>query len=220
MTTPDDKRTSRAKGHRWFAAVYDLMAAPEERRFMGDVRAELAGGTQGKVLEIGAGTGLNFPYYRNDAEVIASEPDPYMRQRAQRRLAESRKRIDLREATAEELPFESDSFDSVVGTLVMCSVPHPQRALAEIRRVLKPGGEYRFYEHVRYENAFGAFWQDAVSPVWRWFAAGCHPNRNTVQAIKDAGFSITQLEKTKPLPPVPPMIFSRLHVKGIARSPD
>jgi len=187
---------------------------------MSAVREELAGGAQGKVLEIGAGTGLNFPHYRDDVEVIATEPDPYMRQRAQRRLAESGKNIELREASAEELPFDSDSFDTVVGTLVMCSIPHPQRALAEIRRVLKAGGEYRFYEHVRYESAFGALWQDAVLPVWRWFAAGCHPNRNTVRAVKDAGFNITQLEKTNPLPPVPPMIFSRLHVKGIARRPD
>src|SRR5437870_13357225 len=122
------------------------MAAPEERRFMSAVREELAGGAQGKVLEIGAGTGLNFPHDRDDVEVIATEPDPYMRQRAQRRLAESGKNIELREASAEELPFDSDSFDTVVGTLVMCSIPHPQRALAEIRRVLKAGGEYRFYE--------------------------------------------------------------------------
>jgi ubiquinone/menaquinone biosynthesis C-methylase UbiE len=208
------------KGHRWFAAIYDLMAAPEERRFMGDVRADVAGHARGKVLEIGAGTGLNFPYYPEDVEVIATEPDPYMRQRAQRRLTDLGKRIELRDSSAEELPFENDSFDTVVGTLVMCSVPRPQRALAEIRRVLKPGGEYRFYEHVRYESAFGAFWQDAALPVWSWFAAGCHPNRNTVQAIQNAGFAIAQLEKTKPLPPVPPMIFSRPHVKGIANSAD
>ena len=141
-------------------------------------------------------------------------------QRAQRRVSESGKYIELREASAEELPFESDSFDTVVGTLVMCSVPHPQRALAEIKRVLKPGGEYRFYEHVRYESAFGAFWQDAVMPVWRWFAAGCHPNRDTVQAIRNAGFNVVELEKSKPLPPLPPMVFARPHVKGIAKSPD
>ena len=208
------------KGHKWFAAIYDRMSAPEERRFMGEVRAELAGGARGKILEIGAGTGLNFPHYRDGAEVIATEPDPYMRQRAQRRLMEAGRHIELREASAEELPFESDSFDTVVGTLVMCSVPNPQRALAEIKRVLKPGGEYRFYEHVRYESAFGAFWQDAVLPVWRWFAAGCHPNRDTVQAIRNAGFDVVELEKSKPLPPVPPMVFARPHVKGIAKSPD
>ncbi len=220
MTTRVEQAASKKKGHRWFAAIYDLMAAPEERRFMGDVRAEIAGGAKGKVLEIGAGTGLNFPYYRNDAEVIATEPDPYMRQRGRRRLAESVKHIELREASAEKLPFESDSFDTVVGTLVMCSVPHPERALAEIRRVLKPGGEYRFYEHVRYRNRFGAFWQDLILPVWRWCGAGCHPNRDTGRLIREAGFEITQSECSKPLPPVPPMVFSRPHLKGIARSPD
>ena len=208
------------KGHKWFAAIYDKLAASEERRFMGAIRAELAGSARGKVLEIGAGTGLNFPYYKTADEVTATEPDPYMMRRAQRRLQDSGNNIELREASAEELPFETDSFDTVVGTLVMCSVPQPQRALSEIRRVLKPGGEYRFYEHVRYESAFGAFCQDAVLPVWRWCGAGCHPNRDTVQAIRDASFRIDQLEKTKPLPPIPPMIFSRPHVKGIALSPD
>ena len=208
------------KGHKWFAAIYDRMAAPEERRFMAAVRAEVAGGARGKVLEIGAGTGLNFAHYREDADVIATEPDPYMRQRAERRLAESGKHIQLREASAEELPFDSDSFDTVVGTLVMCSVPNPKRALSEIRRVLKPGGEYRFYEHVRYENGFGAFWQDAILPIWRWCGAGCHPNRHTLGAIENAGLSVVHLEKSKPFPPIPPMIFSRPHVKGIARSPD
>ena len=187
---------------------------------MGEVRAEVAGGARGKILEIGAGTGLNFPHYRDGAQVMATEPDPFMRRRAERRLAESGKHVELREASAEQLPFDNDSFDTVVGTLVMCSVPHPQRALAEIKRVLKPGGEYRFYEHVRYESAFGAFWQDAVMPVWRWFAAGCHPNRDTVQAIRNAGFNVVELEKSKPLPPVPPMVFARPHVKGIAKSPD
>lgn len=208
------------KGHRWFAAIYDSMAASEERRFMGDVRAELVGGAKGSVLEIGAGTGLNFPYYQKDVEVIATEPDPYMLRRARRRLIESGNHIELRESSAEELPFENDSFDTVVGTLVMCSVPHPERALAEIRRLLKPGGEYRFYEHVRYDSAFGGFWQDAILPIWRWFGAGCHPNRDTVRTIQNAGFTIAQLQRTKPLPPVPPMIFSRPHVKGIAKSPD
>ncbi len=143
----------------------------------------MVGGAKGRVLEIGAGTGLNFSYYPKDVEVIATEPDPYMLRRARRRLTESGNHIELRESSAEELPFENDSFDTVVGTLVMCSVPHPERALAEIRRLLKPGGEYRFYEHVRYDSAFGGFWQDAIMPIWRWFGAGCHPNRDTVRTI-------------------------------------
>ena len=207
------------KGHKWFAAIYDRMIAPEERRFLAEVRKEVAGGARGRVLEIGAGTGLNFAHYPDGAGVTATEPDPYMFQRAERRLSALGRAIDLKQASAEELPFDDGSFDTVVGTLVMCSIPHPGRALSEIRRVLKPKGEYRFYEHVRYENPFGAFWQDAVTPAWSWFGAGCHPNRDTARLIRDAGFEISELERSKPLPPVPPMIFSRPHIKGTAVRP-
>lgn len=204
------------KGHKWFAALYDRIIASEERGFLGDVRRDVAGGAKGKVLEIGAGTGLNFGHYSDSAEVVATEPDPYMLKRAERRAAEAKHPIELRQASAEELPFEDASFDVVVGTLVMCSVPQPEKALAEIRRVLKPGGEYRFYEHVRYGNAFAAFCQDVATPVWRWFGAGCHPNRDTAQSIRDAGLEIVAIERTKPLPPIPPMILSRPHIKGVA----
>lgn len=208
------------KGHKWFAAIYDRMIAPQEVRFLRDVRREVVGGAKGKVLEIGAGTGLNFPHYQDGAEVTATEPDPYMLEKARKRLAEASRPIDLRQASAEDLPFEDNSFDTVVGTLVMCSVPRPQRALAEIRRVLKPGGEYRFYEHVRYRHWFGALWQDVILPVWRWCGAGCHPNRDTGRLIREAGFEIVQSEYSKPLLPIPPMIFSRPHLKGVARTPN
>ncbi len=207
---------AKSKGHRWFAALYDRIMASAERGFLKAVRREVAGGAKGKVLEIGAGTGLNFAHYSDSAEVIATEPDPFMLKTAEKRAAEANHMIDLKQASAEELPFDDASFDVVVGTLVMCSVPHPERALAEIRRVLKPGGEYRFYEHVRYGNAFAAFWQDAATPVWRWFGAGCHPNRDTAQSIRDAGLEIVAIERTKPLPPVPPMLLSRPHIKGVA----
>jgi ubiquinone/menaquinone biosynthesis C-methylase UbiE len=196
------------------------MIASEERGFLGAVRREIAGGAKGRVLEIGAGTGLNFGHYQDGAQVTATEPDPYMRERARRRLSDLALPIDLRQASAEELPFEDDSFDTVVGTLVMCSVPRPSKALAEIQRVLKPRGEYRFYEHVRYRHPFGAFAQDLVLPVWRWFGAGCHPNRDTARVIREAGFEVVQSEYSKPFPPIPPMIFSRPHLKGVARSPD
>lgn len=204
------------KGHKWFAALYDRIMASAERGFLKAVRREVAGGAKGRVLEIGAGTGLNFAHYSDSAEVIATEPDPFMLQTAEKRAAEANHPIDVRQASAEELPFEDASFDVVVGTLVMCSVPHPDRALAEIKRVLKPGGEYRFYEHVRYGNAFAGFCQDVATPVWRWFGAGCHPNRDTAQSIRDAGLDIVEIERTKPLPPIPPMILSRPHIKGVA----
>ncbi|MBI1885895.1 MAG: class I SAM-dependent methyltransferase [Chloroflexi bacterium] len=206
------------KGHKWFAAIYDRMMASAEKSFMRKVREEIAGGASGRVLEIGCGTGANFAYYRDGAsEIIATDPNPYMLERARRKAAALSRPIDIRAASAEELPFEDGSFDTVVSTLNFCTIPEPPRALAEIKRVLKAGGEFRFYEHVRYDHAFGAFWQDLVTPVWRWFGAGCHPNRDVASLIREAGFDFVELEHSKPLPPVPPMVFSRPHIKGIAR---
>ena len=210
--------TGEQKGHKWFASIYDRMMARAERSFMRRVREEIAGGAKGRVLEVGAGTGANFPYYNDHAEeIVATEPDPYMLERARRRAEEVGRSIDLRQAPAEQLPFEDDSFDTDVSTLVMCSVREPLRALSEVRRVLKPSGQLRMYEHVRYEHAFGAFWQDAITPLWSWFGAGCHPNRDTASFVRQAGFDFEQLELTKPHPPIPPMIFARPHITGIAR---
>jgi len=204
------------RGHRWFAAIYDRMMASAERSFMKQVRQEIVGGAQGRVLEVGAGTGAGFPYYRDGVEVIAIEPDPYMLSRAQRRAQELNRPIELKQAPAEDIPFDDASFDTVVATLVMCSVRDPAKALSEIRRVLKPQGEYRFYDHVRYDHAFGAFWQDLVTPLWRWCGAGCHPNRDIARLIREAGFNIIELELLKPFPPIPPMVFVRPCIKGVA----
>ncbi len=204
------------KGHKWFAAVYDRMMAPAERGFLKDVRTEIAGGASGRVLEIGAGTGANFAYYPDDLEVAAAEPDPYMMRKAEARAKESPARIELKQASAARLPFDDASFDTVVGTLVMCSVDDQAEALAEVRRVLKPAGEYRFFEHVRYENPIGGLAQTLIAPLWGWCGAGCHPNRQTVDAIRDAGFEVTRVEVTMPTPPIPPMIFTRPHALGLA----
>ena len=206
------------QGHKWFAAIYDRMMASAERSFMKGVREEIAGGAGGRVLELGAGTGANFAYYGLDAdEVFAIEPDQYMLERARRRANETARPIDLRQAPAEEIPFEDASFDTVVSTLVMCSVRDPLRALSEARRVLKPSGKLRLYDHVRYDHAFGAFWQDLITPAWRWFGAGCHPNRDIAALVREAGFEFEQLELMKPVPPLPPMAFVRPHIKGVAR---
>ena len=205
------------KGHRWFAAVYDRMVSAAEKGFLGPVREELAGSAKGRVLEIGAGTGANFSHYTEKAtEVVATEPDPYMFMRAEKRAALAGRKIELKQAGAEQLPFPDASFDTVVSTLVLCSVDDPAKALSEVRRVLKPGGELRFYEHVRYASGFGGFWQDLVAPVWGWMSGGCHPNRDTAASIREAGFTIEELERSKPLPPIPPMVCSRPHIKGVA----
>ena len=207
------------RGHRWFAAFYVRLSASVERTpFMKGVRQEIVGGARGRVLEVGAGTGASFPYYGDQAdEIVATEPDPHMLKRARRRAEQAARPIELRQAGAEELPFEDAAFDSVVSTLVLCTVPDPDRALSEVRRVLKPGGELRFFEHVRYDHAFGAFWQDAVAPVWRWIGAGCNPNRDTAALIRAAGFEFDQLEFFKHHLPVPPLGFVRPHIKGVAR---
>ena len=206
MSTTDER------GHRWFAALYDTITGPGERRLLSRIRPQVMGRVSGRVLEIGAGTGASFPYYPEDVHVVATEPDPYMLERARRRLAElGRTNIELRQAPAEALPFEDDSFDHVIASLVLCTVRDLPRALAEMRRVLKPNGTLHFIEHVR--NDESRFWgtvQDTIAPVWRWFGAGCNPNRRTKQAIEDAGFVIEQIEQRR-LAPGTPVIY------GIAR---
>jgi ubiquinone/menaquinone biosynthesis C-methylase UbiE len=203
---------TKQQGHRWFAAIYDRMSAREERRFGPLVRSRIAGEANGRVLEIGAGTGANFPYYPADAQVVATEPDPFMLKRARDRLAELRLgNVDLREASADRLPFEDASFDHAVSTLVLCSVPAQPEVLAELRRVLKPSGTFRFFEHIRNDDS--RLWgtvQDVITPVWSWVGAGCHPNRRTGQAVEEAGFSIDWSERIQ----IGPGTFA---IYGVAR---
>jgi len=207
------------KGHKWFASMYDRMLASQEKGYLGAVRKEMLKDVSGDVLEIGAGTGANFQYYGAGAKVVATEPDPYMMERAQKRAAESDKNIELKSAPAEALPFPDASFDYVIDTLVLCSVKDQRKALSEMKRVLRPGGELRLYEHVRYENPAGALMQNIISPAWQWVGAGCHPNRDTGRALREAGFEVLSAEVTKPSPPIPPMLFTRPHLRAIARRP-
>jgi ubiquinone/menaquinone biosynthesis C-methylase UbiE len=207
------------KGHKWFAAIYDKMLASEEKKFLGAIRAEMLNDVTGNVLEIGAGTGVNFQYYQAGAHVTATEPDPYMLERAKKRASEAKAAIELRQVAAEELPFPDASFDFVIDTLVLCSVSDPRKVLSEIKRILKPGGELRLYEHVRYKNPIGALSQDLISPAWQWCGAGCHPNRNTERYLREAGFELSDVRIRKELPPIPPMIFTRPHFQAVARRP-
>jgi len=186
------------KGHRWFAALFDSMnrITGTETKFLAKQRPQIAGEATGQVLEVGAGTGANLPYFTKAEKVVATEPDPYMLERARKRLAElGAKNIELAQHPAEELPFEDGSFDSAVSTMVFCSVRDPKKALAEIRRVLKPSGSFRFIEHVRPDGGLKARVFDAITPVWRWFGAGCHPNRRTLESIEDAGFEVAELKR-------------------------
>jgi ubiquinone/menaquinone biosynthesis C-methylase UbiE len=201
---------SQPKGHRWFAALYDRICASTERRLGPALRPRLQGDLRGHVLEIGAGTGASFAYYPPEAHVVATEPDPHMMRRAERRLARlGRASIELRAASADALPFDDASFDHALSSLVLCTVPDQSRALAELRRVLKPNGTFRFLEHVR--NDESTFWggvQDLITPVWRWLGAGCHPNRRTGRAIEEAGFRI-EWQETARIAPGTSAIYGR-----------
>lgn len=185
--------TAEPRGHPIFAALYDFILKPEEK-VLAPLRRWVVGEATGRVFEIGAGTGLSFPYYRRDVELVAIEPDPYMLRRARRRAAALGLAVELHTAPAEALPFPDASFDAVVCTLVLCTVADPPGALAEVRRVLKPEGSFRFIEHVRGEG-WQAQAQDLVTPMWRRVGAGCHPNRPTLETVKASGFRIVRLEK-------------------------
>ena len=207
------------KGHKWFAAIYDKMLASQEKKFLGAIRQDMLKDVKGDVLEIGAGTGANFQYYPAGTHVVATEPDPYMLERARKRAADASADIELRQVPAEELPYPGASFDFVIDTLVLCSVSDPRKVLSEIYRVLRPGGEYRLYEHVRYQNPVGGILQDAMSPVWQWIGAGCHPNRDTERLVREAGFEVVSAQRLAHVPPIPPMIVVRPNLRAVARRP-
>lgn len=178
----------------WFPKQYDRLMAPLERRKLQAVRQRLVGEAAGRVLEIGSGTGLNFPYYRQAEEVIALEPGRLMREQSLERAAAADVAIRVVEGSAEELPFPDNSFDTVVCTLVLCTVEDPIRVLQELRRVCKPGGRMLFLEHVRLERPLLGKLQDWLTPVWRRMCDGCRLNRNTEGLIRKAGIKVTVQE--------------------------
>ena len=199
------------KAHPIFAGFYDWVArkmAPVEEEY----RTELVAGLRGRVLEIGAGSGLNFKLYTPDVEVVALEPEPNMARRAAERIGEVAARVRLVRGAAERLPCKDASFDAVVLSLVMCSVRSPKRAAAEMRRVLRPDGELRMFEHVRSESATHARWQDRLTPLWSPFSGGCHPNRDTAATMRAAGFDVDVRRF-----PVGPATPARPHILGVGR---
>lgn len=201
--------------HRVFAALYDRLGRRAERGPLGARRRELLREASGRVLELGAGTGANLPHYPALEGLTLAEPDAAMRRRLAPRAAAAPFPVELLEAPAEDLPLPDASVDTVVSTLVLCSVEDPPLALAEARRVLRPGGRLLFLEHVRAEGR-AAGWQDRLDPAWRRLCAGCHPNRDTVAAIRRAGFGVTALRQ---LPDVPAAPWTRPVVAGVAVAP-
>ena len=197
--------------HPVFARAYERISTALNRAGEVDHRRELAAGATGRVLEPGAGNGLNFEHYRG-VEVVAMEPEPTMLRLAAERASRAGVPIRLVRGVAEDLPFPDRSFDTVVASLVLCSVADPADVLEEFRRVLRPGGTVRFLEHVRSGSRSWAAVQDAVSVPWSWFAGGCHPNRDTIAALQRAGLRVEG--KRFPFGPPSPC---RPHVLGVAR---
>ena len=174
---------------RLFPRVYDFFMAPWDHGRLGRYRRLVASGGRGMILEIGAGTGLNFPHYDRAAAVVATDPDLAMLARARARAGAAAARIFLVVADAETVPFREAAFDDAVIGLAICTIPHPDQALVELRRVVRPGGAVRMLEHVRIDRpAVVGRLQDWLTPVWRRIAGGCCLNRRTVHAVHVAGF--------------------------------
>jgi ubiquinone/menaquinone biosynthesis C-methylase UbiE len=201
------------------AAVYDPFLWAAELAGMRSRRRALLTQVRGRVLEIGAGTGLNLAHYPDEvAELVLVEPDPAMRKRLSRRTGRIGRQTDVVDAGAEALPFADASFDTVVCTLVLCTVPSPDRALAEIARVLAPGGRLLFIEHVRADSRTLAGVQDRLLEPWRRFACGCRCNRATVELMRACGFAVdVRRSAWRAMPPiVRPLMTGRATYQGRA----
>ncbi len=161
-------------------------------------RERVTGAAEGRVLEIGVGSGLNLPLYRAKVRtVIGLEPSPELLQMAHERAATASVPIELLEASAEAVPLDSGSIDTVVTTWTLCTIPDAKRALTEMRRVLRPGGKLLFVEHGRAPEPGVARWQDRLDPLWHRAAGGCHLNRKIDELITTSGFRIDKLANAR-----------------------
>jgi ubiquinone/menaquinone biosynthesis C-methylase UbiE len=205
--------------HPIFARLYGRMADAFEAKGNAEHRDELLAGLTGRVIEVGAGTGLNFGHYPvSVTEVVAVEPEPYLRAKAEEATAAAPVPVTVVDGVAGRLPVDDASFDAGVASLVLCTVPDPAVALAELRRVIRPGGELRFYEHVRADDPRLARWQNRLDVVWPRVGGGCHANRTTVASIEAAGFTIEHVRRFRFRPSALTALTSP-HAIGVARRP-
>ncbi len=191
------RRTSKGRGafNAWFFDTFDryinFVAGPSKR-------AAFEGMESGRILEIGSGTGANFTYVPNGSSYIALEPNPAMHQRLRRRAAERGIDLELLTTPGESIPLETNSIDTVLCSLVLCTVHDPDAALSEIRRVLRPGGTFRFVEHIAARPASPRRWlQAAITRPWAWIFEGCQLCRHTGERIESAGFTSVQIRKQR-----------------------
>jgi ubiquinone/menaquinone biosynthesis C-methylase UbiE len=202
---------------RAFAAVYDRGLRATEEAGLRQMRREVLAAAKGRTIDLGAGTGANLGLYPTAVtELVLAEPDPHMASKLRPKLVAAASTAKLVEAPAEQLPFPDASFDTAVFTLVLCTVPDPAAALREVARVLRPGGEMLFVEHVRAEAGGLARWQDRLEKPWRFLADGCHCNRDTVATIEASPLKLESVERGR-LPKAPPIVEPLVH--GTASHP-
>jgi ubiquinone/menaquinone biosynthesis C-methylase UbiE len=219
MTT-DTLQLDPAAYRKWariFAAIYDPSLWIGERAGMRRHRRDLVRQARGRTLEIGSGTGLNLAHYRDDlTELVLAEPNPSMRKRLETAVRRSGHEARVIDASAERLPFPDASIDTVVSTLVLCTVDDPDLALGEIGRVLRPDGQLLFIEHVRSDSATLARWQDRLAKPWQRFAEGCRCNRATLELMDACGFRHeTHAAAWRAMPPIiRPLIVGRASFAG------
>jgi ubiquinone/menaquinone biosynthesis C-methylase UbiE len=203
-----------------FARCYRPLAAWLERRGGAEHRRRLLEGLSGRVIEVGAGHGINFGYYPPSVdEVVAVEPERYLREAAHAAAEDVGVDVEVREGVAERLPVGDGEFDAAVVSLVLCSVTDPRRALEELRRVVRPGGEVRFYEHVRSTEPRHARFQRRFDRVWPRVSGGCHTGRDTVGELERAGLVVEDIDRFR-FPPSRVFVPTSPHVLGRARIPD
>ncbi|WP_135666917.1 class I SAM-dependent methyltransferase [Halorhabdus rudnickae] len=203
--------------HPVFAAIYDPVMEHAEDSLLREIRESLVEDMKGTVLDLGAGTGAMFPYFKRatDQELSltlhAIEPDPHMRRRAVQKADELNLDIAIQPEGAQSLPYADDSVDVIIASLVFCTIPDVDAALSEVARVLKSNGEFRFLEHVQ-ADGWLAHVQTAVNPVWRLGAAGCNLDRDTATTFKnDDRFDVIELEELSiGVPPVAPFVRGAL----------
>ena len=197
---------------RLFVAIYDPALKASERGVYKEHREYVAGRATGSVLEIGAGTGANLPYYPEDIRLTVTDPNPFMLRRLTAKATNLGIIIESLIAPATNMPFEEESFDVIVATLMLCSVKDQKEVIGEVTRLLRPGGEFRFMEHVRSVGRIRGGLQDVVTPIWQTCFEGCHPNRNTIATIKGSNLELVETMQFGNGPyPVRP------HVVGFAR---
>ena len=203
--------------HPLCARLYVRQSRQAERLGLAARRVELLAGLSGRVLEVGAGNGLNFTHYpRSVIEPVAVEPEPHLREHAERAALEASVPTTVVDAVAEKLPFPDAAFGAAVASLMLCSVADVTAALAELHRMLRPGGELRFFEHVASSrSAWRTLQRAADATLWPRLSGGCHLGRDTEHLIAAAGFTIERCDRfTFRIPPLDP---PKTHILGVAR---